>query len=390
MLQVHPLAQDRDQDVDAHGDPDLGLHRVLGSAEERLDVEMLLHPFEEQLDLPSRLVEGGDDMRRQHEVVGDEYQSLLGLHIAESDASQAFRVGRGRLHAVDHDDPVRSHAGGLVNRLGLNPSQLQRRLGACNKERARRMEPVKSFQVLIATVHDVVGTGLWREHVQRIHIVDFPVGYVDESRDGTTQIDQGMQLHSRLGPAELGPRKQFQAEVDGRRVQRVDRLSQVDDGGNLGVQLPCFGDQYLGKVREDPPVPAFIGIRERCAANGTTNPQVVQLRRHGSQARLNIPKAFAGGQLGKGHAQELIEAGETATWTPLGVSGYTASEVRQWEQVHDLREYQPTDMHVSPCQGAGLAPEGHSKSKSIQPSMLYLLGEYRVSDDVLNFLTGQQ
>jgi hypothetical protein len=47
-------------------------------------------------------------------------------------------------------------------------------------------------------------------------------------------------------------------------------------------------------------------------------------------------------------------------------------------------------MHAAPCQGAELAPEGHSKSKSIQPSMLLLRGEYRSSAHFHNFLTGQQ
>jgi hypothetical protein len=38
----------------------------------------------------------------------------------------------------------------------------------------------------------------------------------------------------------------------------------------------------------------------------------------------------------------------------------------------------------------GLAPEGHSKSKSIQPIMLHLRGEYRSSVNFHDFLTGQQ
>ena len=72
MLQAQPLTQDCYEDVDAHGDLKLVFHRILGCAEEGHNVQMLLHPFEEQFDLPTCLVEGCDDMRRQHEVVGDE------------------------------------------------------------------------------------------------------------------------------------------------------------------------------------------------------------------------------------------------------------------------------------------------------------------------------
>ena len=45
-----------DQNVDANCDPDLSFDGVLGIAVERLDPEMLLYPFEENLYLPAALV----------------------------------------------------------------------------------------------------------------------------------------------------------------------------------------------------------------------------------------------------------------------------------------------------------------------------------------------
>lgn len=47
MLQVHPLTQDGDQDVDAHGDRYLGLHSIFGGTKECFDVQVLLLPFED-------------------------------------------------------------------------------------------------------------------------------------------------------------------------------------------------------------------------------------------------------------------------------------------------------------------------------------------------------
>ena len=44
------------QDVDANGDPHLGLDRVIAGAEEMLNPQVLLDPLEEQFDLPSALV----------------------------------------------------------------------------------------------------------------------------------------------------------------------------------------------------------------------------------------------------------------------------------------------------------------------------------------------
>lgn len=45
---------------DGDGAPDLRLHCVLARAQELLDPQMLLDPFEEQLDLPTILVKSGD------------------------------------------------------------------------------------------------------------------------------------------------------------------------------------------------------------------------------------------------------------------------------------------------------------------------------------------
>ena len=50
------LLDDSDQDIDAHGDPELGLHRIFRGAVERLDPQVLLDPFEEEFYLPSGFV----------------------------------------------------------------------------------------------------------------------------------------------------------------------------------------------------------------------------------------------------------------------------------------------------------------------------------------------
>jgi hypothetical protein len=47
-------------------------------------------------------------------------------------------------------------------------------------------------------------------------------------------------------------------------------------------------------------------------------------------------------------------------------------------------------MHAAPCQGAELAPGGHSKLKSIQPSMMSLCGKYPSFITNSDFLAGQQ
>ena len=58
-VELEHLPQDGHQHVDTDGDPDLGLHRVLGGPVERPDPQVLLDPLEEQFDLPAALVQLG-------------------------------------------------------------------------------------------------------------------------------------------------------------------------------------------------------------------------------------------------------------------------------------------------------------------------------------------
>ena len=85
------------------GGPDLGLDGVLGGAEEAFDLEVLLDPFEEQLDLPAAFVKLGDGERRHGEVVGQEGQGLAGFRIVEFDAAELIGVARGRTDARGND-----------------------------------------------------------------------------------------------------------------------------------------------------------------------------------------------------------------------------------------------------------------------------------------------
>src|SRR3546814_17504723 len=65
-----------DLHVDRDGDPDLRLHRIGRSAEERLDAQVLLDPSEEQLDLPALAIQGADRRGGQGELIGEQHDGL--------------------------------------------------------------------------------------------------------------------------------------------------------------------------------------------------------------------------------------------------------------------------------------------------------------------------
>jgi|JI10StandDraft_1071094.scaffolds.fasta_scaffold442118_2 hypothetical protein len=68
MVKMQTFFRNDNQQIGRHGNPDLRLRRVLTGAEEHLDAQMLLDPFEEQLDLPTLAVQVGNQPGLEREV----------------------------------------------------------------------------------------------------------------------------------------------------------------------------------------------------------------------------------------------------------------------------------------------------------------------------------
>ncbi len=78
---------------------------------------------------------------------------------------------------------------------------------------------------------------------------------------------------------ETVPRKQRAAQVNGRGIQSVHCLLELEAKVVLNVQLPCF-DQHLRKDAVNPPFSLFAGIGQSAFGNLTLNTDVVELVLH--------------------------------------------------------------------------------------------------------------
>ena len=88
------LVKDGHHEVNGHCNPDLGLHRIGARTEVVFDAQVAFDPFEEEFDLPSRLVELGYGERRDLQVVGEE-DKMLGRLLVEvaHPAQRIWEVG---------------------------------------------------------------------------------------------------------------------------------------------------------------------------------------------------------------------------------------------------------------------------------------------------------
>jgi hypothetical protein len=86
-----------------------------------------------------------------------------------------------------------------------------------------------------------------------------------------------MHFDRRLGFAKLGPREQGEAEINSRRVEREQRLFQLNGKWLVPVKLLGDSDQNVTEVLKYSPIAALIAIGKRCPRNGAAKSNMVEL-----------------------------------------------------------------------------------------------------------------
>jgi len=103
QVQSQTFARDGHQHIDGDGGPDLRLRTLRERREERFDAQVLLDPFEKQLDLPATLVQLRNGECAQGKIVGEKNQLAMSLPIAVADTAQILGIAMKRIktHQVD-------------------------------------------------------------------------------------------------------------------------------------------------------------------------------------------------------------------------------------------------------------------------------------------------
>ncbi len=192
---------------------------------------MLFDPFEEQFDLPTAAIKIGNALSRQVEMIGQEDQ-LLAIGISDADASDRCWEMLLRIKPGQSTQLVADDAGRTICWSGVPSRKVQIPLGSRHKEAAGLMQAMQSGEVEIAAIHDVKRPGFGNDLVENVHIVHLAIADVDEAGDVAAQVEQRMQLDRRLGRTKRCPWKYRQAQIDGGRIQCVDRLGEIDANGS--------------------------------------------------------------------------------------------------------------------------------------------------------------
>ena len=246
---------------------------------------------------------------------------------------------------------------------------------AGDEERRRRCEAIQPLEIEVAAIHHIERPRLDRQLVEDVHIVHFPVGNVDKAGDVAPQVEQRMQLEGTLAATKLGPRKQAQTQVDGRGVERVDRLCQIDGQRFPSVQPPPDGSRF-GRSRRRFASRAPRWRRPTCFETPTAKPEMIELRPQCMQTDFNVSKTFPKRQLSECQRQELIETREGLHFERAPIAGDATAEGGQRKMLHQLREHQLASVHRCPprsyaSQGGRIGIRRSNRDQENLPVMLF-------------------
>ncbi len=155
-----------------------------------------------------------------------------------------------------------------------------------------------------------------------------------------------MQLDRRFGRSKRCPRKHREAEIDRGRIERVDRLGQLQIKQFVRIQASRLSDQAMGKFGVDTPVARLVGIGQRRTADRLSKAHVVKLCHLGRQTSLDVAQTLSIGDLRECHAAKLLCARKRSHAVVASVAGDDALKRGPRQKIHDLRKQGPANVHL--------------------------------------------
>jgi len=343
-VQMELFANDRNQDIDADGDPDLGLHRVKRVAEEAAYAEVLLDPFEEELDLPTVLVEPSNIGCIGCDEVGEEGQFYAAFWVDKANLPQQIGEEASWPEVARMTEMVGAYA-----RIGLGKrprsGEIERLESAHHKESTVLMKAVETGESFVRTVHNIDGVWFGCDAVEKIDVVNALGCNVDKCGDGSPQIELCMDLDSRHAFLETSPWEEPEAYRDGCAVQCVCCIGQVQFQLLASVELASLGDQLLPQVRIDPKIARLVGVGQCAAGNPISKSHVIAKLGTSIQTTFDVSETVPESHLSKTHAQELFSAGEATHAMVASMEHDTPTELLPVDAFHHLREDRAYRIH---------------------------------------------
>lgn len=318
---------------------------------------MQLDPPEEEFDLPTILVQGGNRQRRQGCIVGQKDERLMGLGVLKKDTSQIGGIVLRELVLIQLYSLISNHARGPSGGARIDTSGVHISFCSRDKKCASLMHLVESGEIQVAAVHQIERSRLEEYTVKNVDLVHLAVIDVDKREDLPSQIQQIMRLDGGLFGARRRPRMQRQAQVDGCGIEGLDGSVQIDVQGVLGIQGPGDGNQMLSEVLENLPRSFGDRVGQLVARNGlATKSHVVQPIGLIPQIDLEVAQGLLVFRLCKGYGEELVQGREVLDLVIATMPGHTPAKGAHGQIGQELGKHEFALVHTGPSRNSA---KGH-------------------------------
>ena len=158
-------------------------------------------------------------------------------------------------------------------------------------------------------------------------------------RAGPTQIQKRVQFDRGLGRTKVSPRKEAQAQVDHRGIERVNGLIELQSKRFRGVQPACSTNQTLCPIGVDSPIATLVGVGKSAAPNMASKPHLIKQLGARTQRRLQIAQTLPECELSKCHRKPLVVTSEILDPCIALIALDAAAKDLAVAQAHHLRKH---------------------------------------------------
>jgi hypothetical protein len=295
------MRQTQQQEGDQRGD-DLNPNRILGGAEEVGNLQSVLDPAKEQLDVPSALVQSRDVLGFGVEIVGEDPQHLAGV-----DNHLDLACGARHRIAAGGGEPRRQMADAIADdrrsrrhRPFFDDAEARIGLQARDDATSGIVELRPPAIVVIAEIKCVTRSGLDRHRLGSCDVVDVARGDHQIERLIGIRIVDDMRFGAANARRERRPIRTQAAQPHAGRVDQTDTI--VDFAPISALQLRHQGRQHGGK--DLGPRRRRVRIRQRRARDRLAA-KVIELAGVATQVRLDLAQAAQAKQLSQQQRNQM-------------------------------------------------------------------------------------
>ena len=342
------MLNDSDETVCDDGNMNLDTHGIVTLSPERFDPEVLLNPFEKQLNLPPVFIKESDVLGSKIEVVRVVSERAVKVwSIVDDTPDFAWILFLVLLFREDNGLVTQNVVRSVEDVCTINDFVVRSFLLTNDEEGSGYGNLVKSGEVPIASVKDIACQRLVCEPVHSVDIMHVGIGNPVEYGNLSDDIHLRVDFDTRLRTPELRPSKERHAEIDSRRVHGIEPAVQLKPSCN--PSLLRKEHHVESKLLKDAIVSEAVDLGKRTLLDGSLSES--EMKRLLSMSGCYIcefPQSPTAHKLSEHKDEKLAPVRRSHSLGPVVGLGHKALEIPLWKETGYLSENVLSNMHKYP------------------------------------------